>query len=875
MPGAVQSSIRDDSGVTTRPQSVPAPLVLPAIALMAGIAAAETMGWAPLAPGITLGVAAGLIAVMACTPARGCWALRARAAALVIAAFVVGAARQETALWRPADHVSHVLRAEPLLTRVVGRIVTAPVERSSMRVNPFIPFDPAPRTQFVLALEAFATTEPPRSVSGSIRVTVEVDELRLRQGQRVQLAGWLYAPRGPRNPGETDWSRWYRCQGIAAGLTVPSATEVRVLDDDPSLGQRLTRALRARARALLFEPYADVEPDEATELLDVMVLGQRGRASPQLNETFLRVGGMHFLAVSGFHVGLLAGVVWWTVRRLLLRGRHVAALVTIVVTVCYALIAEPNAPVQRASIVVVCMAIATLLNRPRAFFNWLSLAAIIVLMVDPLELFRAGFQLSFGVVLGLVLLVPRIYAPLPATLRFVTVEPLEDRAVPREARTLRELVLLKTGRWAVALVLVSVVAYIVASPLVLLHFGRVSLLGWLGAIVLAPLVVVTIVLSLATVVCGLLLPPMGGVAGALLRACADLLLVVAEWFECIPWAILHAPAPPWWLVVGTYALLLWIGWRGRAQQSGRRLSAFRRSPLISGWTLVRAGLTAIVLFCWIGHLVLPAGHATRNWTLRVLAVGDGCATLFTTPARRTLLYDVGTMHNFDVGETTSRAMRGLGLRHVHAGVISHANFDHFSGLETLLKTVASDAWYTNLYFHSRGAVEGSARQLVRRLSDWTPDVLLAGDQFGFDGTTVEVLWPRRGLDESWEANDRALVLRIAAGGRSVLLTGDIESRAMSALLESASRDECDLYADVLLAPHHGAVVPSVTERFIAAVDPEVIIVSAARRRERFDELVIRTLGGDTPVHTTGEQGAVEVRISPDGALRVETPFCES
>ena len=871
MTGAIQKSKRNDAGENTRPPAVPTPLVGPAIGLMTGIATTEGLGGALLPVSAILAVTAGLVVLMVLLPARWRFARQVRIAALLAVAFLVGAGRQELALTRGPDHVSHVLGDEPVLTRVVGRIVTSPVERPAVRVNPFIPFDPSPRTQFVLELEAFEPAESVRRATGAIRVNVDADELHLRPGKRVRLDGWLYAPRGPRNPGETDWSRWYRYQGIAAGLNVPSAANVVSVDDDPPPGQRMVRWLRARARALLYEPYADVQADEATELLDVMVLGQRGRASRQLNETFLRVGGMHFLAVSGFHVGLLAGVVWWSLRRLLHRGRRVAALVTIVVTVSYALIAEPNAPVQRASIVIVCVAVATLLNRPVAFYNWLALAAIAVLLVNPPELFRAGFQLSFGVVLGLALLVPRIYAPLPATLRFVRVEPLEDRAVPREAGTLRELVLLSSGRWLVALVLVSVVAYVVASPLVMFHFGRVSLLGWLGAIVLAPLVVVTLVLSLATVVLGVI-PPLGGAMSVLLHAIADLLLSTANWFARIPWAVVHVSPPPWWLVVGTYALLLWIGWRGRAPRPDRHLSAFQRAPLVTGWTLRRVGLTAVVALCWIGHFVLPSGAATDAWTLRVLAVGDGCVTLFTTPARRTLLYDVGTIHNFDAGATATGAMRSLGLRRLHAGVISHANFDHFSGLETVLETMPTEAWYTSPYFLSRGVLEGSAGKLVRSLPDWTPTVLLAGDRLDFDGATIEVLWPRRGLDEAWEANDRALVLRISVGGRSLLLTGDIEAPAMSALLESAARGECDLHADVLLAPHHGAVIPGVTERFIAAVQPAVIVVSAKRQRERFDELVIRTLGEDAQVLTTGVAGAVAVRVSPDGGLAAETPF---
>jgi beta-lactamase superfamily II metal-dependent hydrolase len=136
-----------------------------------------------------------------------------------------------------------------------------------------------------------------------------------------------------------------------------------------------------------------------------------------------------------------------------------------------------------------------------------------------------------------------------------------------------------------------------------------------------------------------------------------------------------------------------------------------------------------------------------------------------------------------------------------------------------------------------------------------------------------VLWPPAGLDpQTWRPNDRALVLRLRAGGYRVLIPGDIERDALRALLAAHAAGTLSLAADVLVAPHHGSVAGPATAAFLAAVDPELIVVSAAEPRPALRALVARTLGPDRPVLVTGEVGAVTLRLAGPGALYVETPF---
>ncbi len=113
------------------------------------------------------------------------------------------------------------------------------------------------------------------------------------------------------------------------------------------------------------------------------------------------------------------------------------------------------------------------------------------------------------------------------------------------------------------------------------------------------------------------------------------------------------------------------------------------------------------------------------------------------------------------------------------------------------------------------------------------------------------------------------MLRVHAGPRTVLFTGDIESSAMRELLAADAAGTIHLASDVLIAPHHGSLVPE-SAAFYAAVNPQVVIVSTADERPKLAALVDIALGADARLLSTARSGAVTVSVQPDGELRLET-----
>jgi competence protein ComEC len=863
----------DDGAARTLPAR-PRPLVLPTLAFMLGIILSAFL--APATRGVpavavVLPFAAfALFLFLATRRAAGSLLLQGL---IIVIALGVGFARHQAALRLEPNHVAHLLADEPILTRLAGRIITQPTTVPGEKRNPFLPTEPPPRTHFVLSASELRTTDPPAAITGLIRVSVDAERIDARMGDQVIVTGRLYAPRGPRNPGEMDWARWNRLQNIHAELSVDGAVHVQRVESARHGVHGWIGWLRAYVQSLLFEPFTQTESDQPLRLLDAMVLGHRSAAGRQLNEAFLRTGTIHFLTVSGFHVGVLAGAVWLLVRRLLRRGARTAALSTMAVLVLYALIVEHNAPVLRAVTMGLLLCLAQLMRRPFCGLNWLAFSALCVLAYNPFELFRVGFQLSFVQVLALLTFVPAVYR--------ILVRRRRDDEVPADADTWPALIARWLWRWLVGLAVVCVCAWLIALPLVLYHFGRFAPWGALQSIVISPLVTVTIVLGFFTLIARVILPPLGVCLGLLLRGATEWLLDAVGALARLPGTLLEVRRPPVLLVAATYVLFMWLLWvllwrRGQAgrarpgapSENARRARRRRLTKIVAAVSTI--GMVACL---WSGWAAVPAGRSSRDCSVHVLSVGSGSAVLIAAPDEHTLLCDVGTMYNFDAGETVVRAAQTLGLPRLDGLALSHANFDHYSGVASVLQRLPTAQLLLSPYFETAAPENPAARRFLEMLPPKPPRMRLrSGDRLALGQASIEVLWPPDDLDEGWSVNDRSLVLRVSAFGRSVMLPGDIEQQAMRALLDRHESGQINLFSDVLIAPHHGSVGPSGTAAFYEAVSPQVVVVSSSHERPKIAAIVRETLGDGVRVLNTHEIGAATIRLTPGGGLAVETPF---
>lgn len=845
--------------ILRRPLAPPAPLLWPAVFLIVGISfdcALAPPLWLAIGPAV---VGAGLW--MRCHGSG-----RVATLGVCLAATTVGAVRHAMSdRWLARDHLEHFSRPDPILAQVSGVVVAEPETHDP---DPGVPraYDSGPRTRFLLDATAIQGRDGDVAASGLAMVTVRAPLVFVEVGGTVQLTGWFYRIPPPRNPGAYDWRLHHRRNGVRVGLACDHAESVRIVARRTAGGwSRILSALRDHLRGYLLEHAFDEGEPEAG-ILEAMVLGQRGAVPRAINEAFVRTGNSHFLAASGTNVGWVALIGWWLLTHA--GGIHYrrAAVVVAALIGTYVLVAEPQPSIWRAGVIglIGCLSVYRS-GRPNVR-NWLACAAIVILLFDPAALFRPGFQLSFLAVLSLTDIEPRIARAAAGVCLMLRWPALAARFEPRGRVAERPTFIEHPGASSLGrrvirllplrLITTSVAIWLAAAPLVLYQFNMMTPWAPLGTLALWVLVAPLTCIGFLAVVAGLVLPSTSVILGPLLELGTRGILGLVQLLEKLPGTMLPGRSPSAAWVICAYGLLVWWIYRPRRFPRAR-------------WIPVAAMLLAI--WWWIPpRWVHRQPGALTAW---FLAVGDGSATILELPDGRVIAFDAGTRSPFDAGPTVRAFLESRGIESLDAIYVSHTDFDHYSGIETLIRrfpvgrVVITDQFEP---FAPPGSSPSQFLAAVRRAG--VPiDTITGHDTLELGpGLDARFLWPPPRSDRQFaRPNDSSMVMKLTWQGRSILLTGDIEHDAMAGLL-SASKSEAgettpriDLAADVLALPHHGSVVGN-TAAFVAAVNPSVCIRSTGQRRAMTTN-GIEALCGDRSYYSTADDGCVRVMIR-DGNL---------
>ncbi len=597
----------------------------------------------------------------------------------------------------------------------------------------------------------------------------------MQPGERWSLTVRLKAPHGERNPHGFDYELWLWEQGVQATGSVRAGVR-------NAAPQRLARTwkypverMRQAVRDAIVERLsADARPAPGIQVAGVvaaLVTGDQRAIDRADWDVFRATGVAHLMSISGLHITLFAwlaaAVVRWLWRRsprlcLAWPAPSAALVCGVGLAAAYALFSGWGVPAQRTIAMLAVAALLRLSGRrwpwPQA---WLLTCAVVVLL-DPWALWQPGFWLSFVAVAVL----------------FAT----DSRADSAGGTGVRgRFYALLREQWVVTLAL---------TPLTLLLFGQVSVVGLVANLLAIPWVTL-VVTPLAFA--GVLWAPLWHVAGWSVQG----LGAVLQWLAAWPLATLWVPAAPLWVglagVLGGVLLALRLPWQVR----------------------------------WLGvPLLLPVllwqapRPAPGQFELLAADIGQGNAVLVRT-ATHTLLYDTGPRYSAssDAGaRTLVPLLRALGER-LDVLMFSHRDSDHTGGAAAVLAQQPQAALIGSIE-------EEHALQALRPVQPCQ-----AGQRWHWDGVDFVVLHPLAGAGTP-AANGRmpspntlSCVLRIASRqGTVALLVGDIEKAQEQALLARAA----PLAADVLLVPHHGSKTSS-SAAFIDAVQPRTALVQAAYR----------------------------------------------
>jgi competence protein ComEC len=561
---------------------------------------------------------------------------------------------------------------------------------------------------------------------------------------------------------------------------------------------------------------------------------------------------MHILAISGLHMAIIgallyAGIFWLLSRSetLLLHFtlKKWAAFFSLPILLGYGLLAGMNTPVFRALIMSFVVIVAICTNRQKSPGALLAFAAMLILTIDPLQLFTVSFQLSFSAIAGILFL-------LPVLQRLLCSSP-ESASSPSIGG--------KILTWLAAGLLVSLVANLATAPVALYSFNRFSLVGPLANLIIEPLI------CLWSLVAGFLSIPFiftaPAIASFILQVGAlglEAAMHAAAYFSSLPFSTIWLPAPSPWLVLSYYLILIVFaacGWKKR------------------WWSL----LSVFMLSLCILHFVYPPiqyrGKNTAPLRISYLDVGQGSATFLEYPSGFRVLIDGGgsSFATTTVGERViAPFLWAKGIRQIDAIIITHPDADHYNGLGFIVKHFSPKT----LWIRDRDGHDSQFKRLIQlaenhRVSIRIPErgaLLTEGSEFLGCVANISSWGNETNSTESHpEARikgNNGLVLKACALRFCALFPGDIGRSSEHTLVDQGF----DLNADVLLAPHHGSITSN-SSRFLAAVSPHYLLVSAGRSTKGYfphQGLAKECETQQITLFTTSGQGTLEVIANRHG-----------
>lgn len=618
----------------------------------------------------------------------------------------------------------------------------------------------------------------------------------LQPGQIREFDLRLQPPHGRLNPGAPDRYRHLLSQRIGASAVV--VEHVGLVETGRTRG-RVDRLRQYLAERLQSETVRL----ETAALFRALGLADRSAMSPELSALLRQTGTAHLLAISGLHVGMVAGLFGLLGGLLLtpltawqfgLDRRRSAVVCGLLAAAAYAALAGWTLPTIRALIMLTVGGLALSIRRGIRPAHALLLALLAVLLHDPLAVLAVGFWLSFGAVAVLIW----AFAWRPGRL---------------------------AGGWLGALLMAQLVLAVGLLPLNVGIFQHLIPAALPSNLVAIPLVgfwiLPLLLLALALMMLGLPAALVLGLAGT----GVEVLLWILSWIDGLEWSYQRIAA-------GGFPAMV--------------LAALGAIWLIAppGWPARWLGLLLLL------PLLLPPASMLSADTLRLTLfdVGDGQAGLLEAGAER-MLYDTGPGDG-EGRDALLRLLAGLGLnmsrQPLDGVIVARGHTGHAGGKQTAV------------------ALASASRVRVAPGLDGRP--CTAGEVWSLGAYQVKFLHPSPGLPPL--GDNSACVVRVSGPGGAVLLTGAVDAQVERRLL----LEQPDLSADVLVLGAGGHRRGGMAE-FLAAVQPQWALASAARF-DRFgrphEELQIRLARIEAGLVSTGACGAVTVELRPGSAPMLRT-----
>lgn len=552
------------------------------------------------------------------------------------------------------------------------------------------------------------------SASGLISVNLPLMDVFLSDKLSIKNAK-IKQPKEYKNPGR------YSRKKVLQRKKIYSCTYVSKIEDVVTLGKGRVNPLlffasRIKERA---ERVLSLVPEEERGFLLGILIGERRGLSYSINKAFSDTGTIHILSVSGLHIALL-GIFFLGLFRLFGLKSKVSYILLVPILFTFGLVTGMQSPTARSLIIGWIVLVSLMFDREFNHYNTLAIACLILLIINPYEIYNIGFQLSFIACISLIYLTPKFMMK------------AEDGLIP------------------FGFISTCISAWLGTIPTVLFWFGKVSLIAPLANFFVVPIVGILLSCGLLFILLGFIHIPLAEIFVLPLSFLTTIAIKVIFFFSSIPKASISIPSPSILVVIFLYLFILFV-------------VCLKKKAIIPS-------LLIINILLWY-NLFKP-----KDTKVYFLDVGTGDCIFI--KGNSNILVDGGNTWIFH--HVLFPFLRYKGINKIDIVVVTHQDSDHIGGIVGVLDEYdVGRVFFNGIYSDTKIFKEFAINCKKRGIKK---EILEMGDRIELNGINIDVFGPPQKRFK--KDNDNSIVLKLCFPATSILLTGDIERSGMVFLEKS-------------------------------------------------------------------------------------------
>ncbi len=599
----------------------------------------------------------------------------------------------------------------------------------------------------------------------------------IKPGDTLIAAGIFSRYPRARNPGEFDYRKYQSFNRLYFQFSVEYPWEMKILPcTTPNAGSWV-----AGIREQVHDLFQNALSAEGAAFADALILGNRDMIDENIIDTYSQLGVIHVMAVSGLHVGFVVLILLILSQIIPVNYRY-RVMIVLIGLFFYAWLIDFRPSVFRASTMAGFFLLASAFERRYRTLNILGLAAIIILAIDPLQLFMLGFQLSFVAVLGIILIYERMSDILELKgIKIADMHPLV--------------------KYFAGMLLVSFAAFLATIPITAYHFRTIPVYGILVNILVIPAIGFIVINLFLVVLAGIIWSPAGEFLAALPDTLIRLLNISLTGLQQIGLGALQIPHFPWvWTILAYVCMVLFVLWKYAA---AKRI--FLYGSLLG-----------------INVLVFVYGNSTDTFRVTFFDVGQADAALIEAPDNVNILIDAGDQSLYS--DSGKRVLipyfQYQGIDHLDILVLSHPHADHIGGALSVLNALpVQEIWTINEVYNS-----DLYKQILATADNQGVTIrqITAGYDTTIGAMNIVTYFPLQGFTGD-NINNHSIVQKFCYGENSVIFSGDIEVEIDEILYPFDSL----LNAEIFKVPHHGSITSS-SVKLLELVSPDHAVISVGK-----------------------------------------------